>query len=184
MQGPSRSVVSLIKSKMSLGDPCNWSTRLNFSGGMKALDENTKFIMDEVLDREHVESAKNGMMFLPLEAEKLQQVRAKFPAENRFLSSWVNALARHKIFISYRSFSARSFLSSGSLLLTSRINSKPRLILRCIQQKKNARSGCFRIAILTWQNFLSNESEKTTRILIQTIPKLQQVRTRDLNSPT
>ena len=51
------------------------STRLNFSGGMKAFDENSKFIMDEVLDREHVESAKNGMMFLPLEAEKLQKVR-------------------------------------------------------------------------------------------------------------
>ena len=42
---------------------------------MKAFDENGKFIMDEVLDREHVESAKNGMMFLPLEAEKLQKVR-------------------------------------------------------------------------------------------------------------
>ena len=50
---------------------------------MKAFDENTKFLMDEILDMTHVESAKNGMMFLPLEAEKLQQVKSE-PLSSKF----------------------------------------------------------------------------------------------------
>jgi hypothetical protein len=77
---------------------------------MKAFDENSKFIMDEVLDREHVESAKNGMMFLPLEAEKLQKVRTN-SSENFQLRlktliklSKRSCIACHKIFICYRSF--------------------------------------------------------------------------------
>ena len=97
---------------------------------MKALDENTKFIMDEVLDREYVESAKNGMMFLPLEAEKLQKVRSEqLPAE-RFLFFLIklskrSCIACHKIFICYRSFRTFFFEPGELFILTCRINIWP-----------------------------------------------------------
>ena len=42
---------------------------------LKALNDNHDgLIMPEILDMQFVESAKNGMLFLPLESEKLKKV--------------------------------------------------------------------------------------------------------------